>query len=157
MPPPGTMLSDARGHGPSPSTRTAKLTSAVILAFGLAVALSFQRSPVQLIVVAQALTVVVAPLLALLILVMSNKSELMRDMRNAWWQHIFGVLGFVSVLACQRWSSTNSSDDALTRWLDSWRCHPSCRVIASLTSDTDASWRATVAEIGVFTYTPRSA
>jgi manganese transport protein len=95
----GTMLSDARGHGPSPSTRTAKLTSAVILAFGLAVALSFQRSPVQLIVVAQALTVVVAPLLALLILVMSNKSELMRDMRNAWWQNIFGVLGFISVLA----------------------------------------------------------
>jgi Mn2+/Fe2+ NRAMP family transporter len=95
----GTMLSDSRGRGPSPSTRVAKITSAAILAFGLIVTLSFQRSPVQLIVVAQALTVVVAPMLALLLLVMSNKGELMGDLRNRWWQNVFGVLGFCSVLA----------------------------------------------------------
>jgi manganese transport protein len=94
----GTMLSDARGKGPSPSTRVAKITSAVILVFGLVVTLSFQTSPVQLIVIAQALTIIVAPLLAMLMLIMSNKEHLMGDLRNTWWQNIFGVLGFCSVL-----------------------------------------------------------
>ena len=84
--------------GPSPSTRVAKITSAVILVFGLAVTLSFQASPVQLIVIAQALTIIVAPMLALLMLVMSNKGELMGNLRNTWWQNVFGVLGFCSVL-----------------------------------------------------------
>lgn len=94
----GTMLSDARGKGASPSTRVAKMTSAVILVFGLAVTLSFQKSPVQLIVVAQALTIIVAPLLAMLMLIMSNKEQLMGNLRNTWWQNVFGVLGFCSVL-----------------------------------------------------------
>ena len=94
----GTMLSDARGKGPSPSTRVAKTTSGVILVFGLVVTLTFQRSPVQLIVIAQALTIIVAPMLALLMLVMSNKGPLMGNLRNTWWQNVFGVLGFCSVL-----------------------------------------------------------
>jgi Mn2+/Fe2+ NRAMP family transporter len=94
----GTMLSDARGKGPSPSTRVAKITSAVILVFGLVVTLSFQTSPVQLIIIAQALTIIVAPLLAMLMLIMSNKEHLMGELRNSWWQNVFGVLGFCSVL-----------------------------------------------------------
>jgi len=93
------MFSDALGSGSSPSTRTAKITAGVILTFGLIVTLAFQKSPVQLIVVAQALTVFVAPMLALLILLMSNKRDLMGDLRNNRWQNVFGVLGFLSVLS----------------------------------------------------------
>ena len=95
----GTMLSDALGRGASPSTRAAKLTSAAILSFGLVITLSFQTSPVQLIVVAQALTVLVAPFLAVLIVMMSNRDDLMGPLKNNRWQLAIGSLGCFAVLS----------------------------------------------------------
>ena len=95
----GTMLSDALGKGSSANTKTARLGSGFILLWGISIAAIFQGSPVQLIVLAQALTVFVTPVLATLIIVMANKSELMGTMRNKWWQNVFGVIGLVSVLA----------------------------------------------------------
>ncbi|WP_232531900.1 Nramp family divalent metal transporter [Microbacterium halophytorum] len=95
----GTMLADGLGRGASPSSRAAKLISGAILFFGIAIAVGFQSSPIQLIVIAQSLTVLVAPVLALLIVVMANRRSLMREMRNTWWQNAFGVIGLVAVLA----------------------------------------------------------
>ncbi|RUQ98292.1 Nramp family divalent metal transporter [Labedella endophytica] len=95
----GTMLSDALGRGPSAGSLAAKIISASILAFGVAVTLTFQSSPVQLIVIAQALTVLIAPVLATLIIVMANRRSLMGEMRNRWWQNALGIVGLVSVLA----------------------------------------------------------
>ncbi|GAB2844687.1 Nramp family divalent metal transporter [Microbacterium insulae] len=94
----GTMLSDGLGRGSSSSSITAKVVSGSILAFGVVIALIFQASPVQLIVVAQALTVFVAPVLAVLIIVMANRRSLMGAMRNRWWQNVLGVVGLVAVL-----------------------------------------------------------
>lgn len=95
----GTMLSDAVGKGGSANTLTARITSGFILAFGLGVTLLFQTSPVELIVLAQALTILVAPVLAALIIIMANRRSLMGEMRNTWWQNTFGILGLVAVLA----------------------------------------------------------
>lgn len=95
----GTMLSDGLGRGASSGSRTAKVVSASILAFGVGVAVTFQQAPVQLIVIAQALTVLVAPILAVLIIVMANRRSLMGEMRNRWWQNLFGIVGLVSVVA----------------------------------------------------------
>lgn len=96
----GTMLSDALGRGASAETLTARLGSAFILAFGLAVTIAFSgSSPVQLIVIAQALTVLFAPILAVFILVMSNNRRLMGTLRNRWWQNLFGIVGLVAVVA----------------------------------------------------------
>ena len=95
----GTMLSDGLGRGASSSSLTAKLVSAGILVFGIAVTVIFQESPVQLIVIAQALTVFVAPVLAALIIIMANRVKLMGDMRNTWWQNAAGAIGLLAVLA----------------------------------------------------------
>jgi manganese transport protein len=95
----GTMLSDGLGKGASPSTLTAKRTSAAILAFGLAITLVFTKSPVQLIIFAQALTVLIAPFLGFLLFVMSNNTKLMGNLRNTWWKNIIGALGFISILS----------------------------------------------------------
>lgn len=95
----GTMLSDALDKGPSPSTPTAKLTSAAILTFGLAITLLFTKSPVQLIIVAQALTVLIAPLLGVLLLVMSNNRDLMGTLRNTWWKNAIAAAGLVAILS----------------------------------------------------------
>lgn len=95
----GTMLSDGLGRGPSSSSMTAKIVSGSILAFGVIVALIFQTSPVQLIVIAQAFTIFVAPVLAALIIIMANRRALMGDMRNRWWQNLLGVIGLLAVMA----------------------------------------------------------
>lgn len=95
----GTMLSDALGKGPSPSTRVARYTSATILLWGLIITLLFTKSPVQLIIFAQALTVLVAPFLGFLLLTMSNKRELMGDLKNTWWKNALGVVGFIAILS----------------------------------------------------------
>ncbi len=95
----GTMLSDGLGRGASSGSLTAKVVSGSILAFGVIITLIFQASPVQLIVVAQALTVFVAPVLAALIIIMANRRALMGEMRNTWWQNALGVIGLVAVLA----------------------------------------------------------
>lgn len=95
----GTMLSDGLGRGASSSSLTAKLISASILAFGIVITLIFQASPVELIVIAQALTIFVAPVLAALIIIMANRSSLMGDMKNHWWQNLVGIIGLAAVLA----------------------------------------------------------
>lgn len=96
----GTLLSDALGRGTSAETITARLGSAFILAFGIAITVAFAgSSPIELIVLAQALTVLFAPLLAALIIIMANNRALMGPLRNRWWQNVLGVIGFVSVLA----------------------------------------------------------
>ncbi|UUT36419.1 Nramp family divalent metal transporter [Microbacterium elymi] len=95
----GTMLSDGLGQGSTSNSRAAKIISGIILAFGIAVTLTFQSSPIQLIVVAQACTVFVSPILAVLIIVMANRRRLMAEMRNKWWQNVAGVVGLVAVLA----------------------------------------------------------
>ncbi|KJC64717.1 manganese transporter [Agreia bicolorata] len=96
----GTMLSDAlnrRGEG-TRTSGTQKLISGGILAFGLIITVLFQAAPVQLIVTAQALTILVAPLLAALIVVMANHKSLMGALRNRWWQNLFGAIGLLAVL-----------------------------------------------------------
>ena len=95
----GTMLSDGLGRGASSGSITAKIVSGSILVFGVIIALIFQAAPIQLIVVAQALTVFVAPVLAALIIIMANRRSLMGSMRNKWWQNLFGMIGLVAVLA----------------------------------------------------------
>ena len=93
------MLSDALGKGPSPSTITAKRTSAAILAWGLTITLLFTKSPIQLIIFAQALTVLIAPFLGFLLYVMSNNRQLMGDLRNTLWKNLIGAIGFLCILS----------------------------------------------------------
>ena len=95
----GTMVSDALGRGPGASSVVAKTFIAVILTFGVIVTLVFQGSPVVLIVVAQSLTVLIAPMLGFLIFIMANRPSLMGALRNRWWHNFFGVIGLVAILA----------------------------------------------------------
>ena len=94
----GTMLSDGLGRGAKAGSPTARVFTGVILAFGLIITLSFQASPVGLIVIAQSLTVLIAPLLGALIVIMANKTAVMGDLRNKWWQNLFGAIGLIAIV-----------------------------------------------------------
>jgi manganese transport protein len=72
---------------------------ATILAFGVVITLIFQSSPVSLIIIAQSLTMLVAPILDILLLIMSNRRNLMGELRNRWWHNVFGTIGLIAILA----------------------------------------------------------
>jgi manganese transport protein len=95
----GTMFSDALGRGAKAGSPVARVVTGVILAFGLIITLTFQSSPVGLIVIAQSLTVLIAPMLGVLLFIMANKSSLMGDLRNRWWHNLFGAIGLVAIIA----------------------------------------------------------
>jgi manganese transport protein len=95
----GTMLSDALGRGAQAGSPMARIVTGMILAFGLIITLSFQSSPVGLIVIAQSLTVLIAPLLGVLIVIMANKTAVMGDLRNKWWHNLFAAIGLIAIIA----------------------------------------------------------
>ncbi|TAP25653.1 MULTISPECIES: Nramp family divalent metal transporter [Micrococcaceae] len=95
----GTMMSDALGKGSKSGSPTARIVTGLILAFGLLVTLAFQSSPVGLIVIAQSLTVLIAPLLGVLLVLMANNVHVMGELRNRWWHNLFGLLGLVAIIA----------------------------------------------------------
>ncbi|HEY9358529.1 MAG TPA: divalent metal cation transporter, partial [Arthrobacter sp.] len=95
----GTMLSDALGRGPQAGSPAARIVTGIILAFGLVITISFQASPVGLIVIAQSLTVLIAPLLGVLLFIMANKAAVMGDLRNRWWHNVFAAVGLIAIIA----------------------------------------------------------
>lgn len=96
----GTLLADGLGWGNRLSDRRVRLGILGVLAFGALVTVAAGgTSPVQLIIVAQALTVVVAPLLGVLLVILANNRRLMGDLSNKWWQNAAAVVGLVAILA----------------------------------------------------------
>ena len=95
----GIMLSDALGRGASASTKTARIFSGIILTWGIAITAIFGgTSPVALIVLAQSLTVLTAPVLAFLLVYLSTKADFMGNLRNRWWQVALGITALGVVL-----------------------------------------------------------
>ena len=93
----GTLLADGLGASGGFEGKRSKLLVACVLGFGLfAVALA-PGSRVQLIIFAQAMTVLVAPFLGAMLLVIAN-TRLMGDLRNTWWQNLFVGIGFLAIL-----------------------------------------------------------
>ncbi|MBA8823968.1 Mn2+/Fe2+ NRAMP family transporter [Saccharopolyspora lacisalsi] len=95
----GTLLSDGLGGGNQLSSPRVRLGILAVLAFGALVTAVIGGSPIQLIIIAQALTVVVAPLLGLLLITLANNHSLMDDLRNRWWHNTIAAIGLIAILA----------------------------------------------------------
>jgi manganese transport protein len=96
----GTLLSDGLGWGNRLSSWRVRLGVLGVLTVGATVTVLAQgTSPVKLIIIAQALTVVVAPLIGILLVILSNNRRLMGDLRNKWWQNVAAAVGIVAIFA----------------------------------------------------------
>jgi manganese transport protein len=96
----GTLLADGLGWGNRLSSGRVRLGILGVLAFGaLVTVLAHGASPIQLIIVAQALTVVFTPILAVLMIILTNNRRLMADLRNTWWQNLGAAIGLVAIFA----------------------------------------------------------
>ena len=95
----GTLLSDGLGWGNQLSSPRVRLAILGVLAFGAIVTAVVGGSPIQLIIIAQALTVVVAPLLGILLVILANKRRFMGNLRNRWWHNTLAAIGLIAILA----------------------------------------------------------
>lgn len=94
----GSLLADAFSLGSSLSSPKVRSLIMLVMLIGAAIALRFGRLPLELIVFAQAITVVIAPLVGIAILVLANDQQRMGSLKNGLIQNIFAILGLLLLL-----------------------------------------------------------
>lgn len=95
----GTLLADAMGWSDKLSSWRVRGLTMIVLAWGAFVTVVAKGSKIELIIIAQALTVLVAPFLGVLLVTLSNRRDIMGSLRSRWWHNIFGVLGLIVIAA----------------------------------------------------------
>lgn len=97
----GFILTDGLGLDSSPRKLAPRLITAGVLIGGMVVALvaiDSGQPPMPAIVFGQAVTVVVAPLIAIVLLWLCNRRDVMGEDRNGWLLNTLGGLGVVMLL-----------------------------------------------------------
>lgn len=97
----GFILADALGLGSTPKERAPRVLTVAVLLSGMVVALYVIRTgsrPDKAIIAAQAVTVIAAPLMAFVLLWLTNKPSVMGEFRNGPLINLFGGVGFVLLL-----------------------------------------------------------
>ena len=116
----GFILADGLGLGQHPEDKWTKRLTAVVLLTGMVVALyviKTGQSPVAAIVMAQAVTVIAAPLLAGAMLWLTNRKDIMGEDRNSPVMNLVAGLGFVMLLAMAWYTATAKVWPKVKVWL----------------------------------------
>jgi manganese transport protein len=91
----GTLFADALSLGSDLNSKPVKIMIMVIIIVGAIIAIAFGRLPLELIVLAQGITIFVVPFIGLGILLIANNKEIMGDQVNGKASKILGVIGIV--------------------------------------------------------------
>ena len=112
----GFILSDGLGLGDRPEQLAPRIFSTAVLLVGMFVALYVIKTgikPVGAIVAAQAVTVLAAPLLAGMLLWLTNQPAVMGTMRNGLWLNLTAGLGLLLLVAMSWYVATEKVWPAL--------------------------------------------
>ncbi len=107
----GFVLADGLGLGSGPEDKWPRYLTAVVLLIGMGVALFVNKTGTEhltAIVMAQAVTVIAAPLLAGVLLWLCNCKDIMGKDRNGWLANSLGALGFVMLIAMAGYTAFKS-------------------------------------------------
>lgn len=94
----GSLLSDAFALGSQLKSPKVRGMIMLVMLIGAAIALRFGRLPLELIVFAQAITIIIAPLVGVALLVLANDRARMGALKNTPWKNIGGILGLILLL-----------------------------------------------------------
>jgi len=94
----GAMLSDGIGFGNSLKDIRVKLMIIGVMLFGSIVALIFGGAPVNMIVFAQAITIVVVPFIATALLIVANDEKIMGELKNTATKNAIAITGLVVLI-----------------------------------------------------------
>ena len=94
----GAVLGDALSLGNKLSALPLRLLIMLVIVVGAIISIAFSHLQLQLIVIAQALTMIVAPIVGVFILLISSNHRYMGDLKNNNSTLIAGILGLLVVL-----------------------------------------------------------
>ena len=94
----GTIFSDALSWGYSMNQTRVKVCIAVIISLGAVFAYIFGSMPLQMIVFAQGITILIVPIIGLAMLVISNDAVIMGAWKNTSFQKISAIAGLLLIL-----------------------------------------------------------
>lgn len=93
----GALLGDALGFGSNLSSKKVKVLISVVMILGCIVAVSFGKLPLELIVLAQSVTIFLVPFIGISIFVVANSKKVMGVNANTGFYKIVGVLGLIVI------------------------------------------------------------
>lgn len=91
----GTLLGDALGHGSQLSNRMVRMFIALVMVFGAIIAFIFGKLPLELIVLAQSVTIFLVPFIGIAMYLIANDEAIMGKLKNTPAQKLFGLLGLL--------------------------------------------------------------
>ncbi|MFD1037560.1 Nramp family divalent metal transporter [Virgibacillus byunsanensis] len=94
----GAMISDSVGFGSKLKDKKVKLAIITVMLFGSIIAIIFGGAPLNLIIFAQAITIVAVPFIAIALLVVANDKEIMGDLKNTWFKNMIAIAGLIVLL-----------------------------------------------------------
>jgi Mn2+/Fe2+ NRAMP family transporter len=94
----GNLLSDALGRGNSLQSRYSRVFTAAILTIGATIAILFGKLPLELIVFAQSVTILVVPFIGIALLLTANDRRIMGSYTNTRFQRYAGAMGLLMLL-----------------------------------------------------------
>lgn len=94
----GTLLGDALGYGGQLSSGAVRTFIAVIMIIGASVAITFGKLPLELIVLAQAVTIFIVPFIGIALYLVANDTTIMGPLKNNTFTNIAGAIGLIVML-----------------------------------------------------------
>ncbi|RLQ94857.1 Nramp family divalent metal transporter [Falsibacillus albus] len=94
----GSMLADGLGLGSKLSSKSVKGLILLVMAFGSLIGIIFGGAPINMIIFAQAITIVIVPFIAIAILVVANDEKIMGSLKNTLWKNIVGTAGLIVLI-----------------------------------------------------------
>ncbi len=91
----GTLLGDSIGYGSRLSSGPIRFLIMLVMVTGATVAIVFGRLPLDLIVIAQGITIFVVPFIGIMLFLTANDEEIMGNLKNGRASNILGVLGLL--------------------------------------------------------------
>ena len=94
----GTLLSDALGYGNQLSSNITKGLIALVMIIGAFVAIRFGKLPLELIVLAQSVTILIVPFLGITMYLIANDKKIMSTYTNSGLVKLIGFIGLFVLL-----------------------------------------------------------
>ncbi|MBL1409265.1 Nramp family divalent metal transporter [Sphingobacterium faecale] len=94
----GALLGDALGFGSSLSSIKVKFLISVVMILGSVVAVLFGKLPLELIIIAQSITIFLVPFIGISIYVIANNKKIMGEQVNNMFYKVGGALGLIVIL-----------------------------------------------------------
>src|SRR5690606_28571091 len=91
----GTMLGDALGYGGKLQSAKVRVLIAILMIIGAIIAIIFGKLPLELIVLAQSVTIFLVPFIGIAMFLVANDRKIMGQYKNNRFTNIFGVLGLL--------------------------------------------------------------